>query len=56
MVVHENPKNAIFDIIKAILSDYESGGYKFPRSDPFGEIPSGVLKKLRVLIMNRGFF
>jgi len=29
MVVHENPKNAVFDIIRAIFSDYESGGSKF---------------------------
>jgi hypothetical protein len=26
MVVHGIPKNAVFDIIKAIFSDYESGG------------------------------
>ena len=36
MVVHEKPKNAVFNIIRATISDYESGGYKFPRSDPFG--------------------
>jgi len=29
MVVHEIPENAVFDIIRAIFSDYESGGYRF---------------------------
>lgn len=57
MVVHENLKNALFDIIRATISDYESGGSKFPPSDPFGKILSGVQRtKLRVLIMNRSYF
>ncbi len=42
MVVHENPKNALFDIIRATISDYELGGYMFPPSDPFGKILLGV--------------
>jgi hypothetical protein len=29
MVVHEISKNAVFGVIKAIFSDYESGGYRF---------------------------
>jgi len=29
MVVHEISKNAVFDVIKANFSDYESGGSKF---------------------------
>ena len=49
MVVHEIFKNAVFDIIMLIISDYESGGYRFPRSDPFGEILSGVQKKSSVI-------
>ena len=36
MVVHEKSKNAVFNIIKAVFPDYESGGNRFPRSDPFG--------------------
>jgi len=36
MVVHEKPKNAVFYIVRAIFSNNQSGGYKFPRSDPFG--------------------
>ena len=57
MVVHEKSKNAFFDIIKAVFSDYESGGYRFPRSGPYREDLVGcTIKKFHVLIMNRGFF
>jgi len=45
MVVHEIPENAVFGVIKAIFSDYESGGYRFPHSDPYGRILSDVLTK-----------
>jgi hypothetical protein len=41
-VVHVNTKTTVLDIINVFFIDYESGGYKFPHSDPFGRILSGV--------------
>jgi hypothetical protein len=48
MVVHEIFKNAVFGIVKAIFSDYESGGSKF---ESWHSHPFGALNKTRLLLL-----